>query len=87
MSIKSPFPGLDPYLQRHGGDVHQPLRPLPIPLRHGEKPILLDVQAFHDECFRKGRYDRLNYAAPLEPPLSADDDAWAKQFLAAVGKL
>jgi Protein of unknown function (DUF4058) len=66
--------------------LRQRLSPLPIPLREGEKPIYLDLQAMHDECYRKGRHDRLNYSVPPVPPLSADDDAWAKQILAAAGK-
>jgi hypothetical protein len=59
---------------------------LPIPLRRHEFPIYLDLQAIHDECFRKGRYDRLDYSEPPEPPLSADDEAWASGILIAAGK-
>ena len=69
---------------------HMPLRkrlsPLPIPLRFGEKPVVLDLQAIHDECYRKGRYDRINYAFPPEPRLSADDQTWSDQILVAAGK-
>jgi hypothetical protein len=66
--------------------LREPMPPLPIPLRQGEKPILLDLQAVHDECYRKGRYDRLNYALPPEPPLAADDDVWATSLLIEAGK-
>lgn len=60
---------------------HMPLRQrlpaIPIPLRPDDEPIMLDLQAIHDECYRKGRYDRLDYSEPLTPPLMPDDDGWA----------
>lgn len=65
--------------------LRAPLSPIPIPLRRGERPVLLNLQAIHDECYRKGRYDRLNYADPLTPPLHAQDAAWAADLAAAHG--
>lgn len=59
---------------------------LPIPLRRHEFPIYLDLQAIHDECYRKGRYDRLDYSEPPDPPLSGDDEAWVNELLIAAGK-
>jgi len=66
--------------------LRRPLGHLPIPLRRHEFPIYLDLQAIHDECYRKGRYDRLDYSERPEPPLSADDEAWANEILIAAGK-
>lgn len=63
-----------------------PLSPVPIPLRRSDKTVYLDLQSIHDECYRKGRYDRLDYAAPIQPPLTPDDAAWAQELLAAAGK-
>jgi hypothetical protein len=58
---------------------------LPIPLRQNESPVLLDIQALVDQAYATGRYDRLDYCAQLDPPLSADDTAWAEALLKAAG--
>jgi hypothetical protein len=66
--------------------LRQRLSHIPIPLRRHEMPIYLDLQAIHDECYQKGRYDRLDYSVAPEPPLSSEDDDWAIQILRAGGK-
>lgn len=51
---------------------------LPIPLRAGDPRIPLDLQALLDRAYEGGRYDRrLDYAAPLDLPLAAEEAAWA----------
>jgi hypothetical protein len=59
---------------------------LSIPLRPHEPPAPLDLQAIHDECCRKGRYDRLNYAVDPVPPLADSDHVWAGHLLISAGK-
>lgn len=134
--MKSPFPGMDPYLEQHWGDVHTSLmveidlirtghfivaalehafdskdrtpyiicirrssRPtvaevigvpfrerLPnvrIPLRPADADIVLQLQPLLDHCYHSGRYHRLDYSRPLDPPLDADDRKWADQLLEA----
>jgi len=72
----SPFPGMDPWRELHWGDVHHPI--LPIPLRKGESPISLDLQAIVDDTYVRGRYESLDHALELDPPLSSEDAAWAQ---------
>jgi len=59
---------------------------LPIPLRSHEPPIHLDLQAILEQCYRPGRYDRLNYREGATPALSEADRAWADDLLKAAGK-
>jgi hypothetical protein len=66
--------------------MRQRLPMLPIPLRHQETRVNLDLQALVEEAYTKGRYDRLDYSAELDPPLSAEDAAWAESLLKAAGK-
>jgi hypothetical protein len=64
-----------------------PLRQrLPISLRRNEPPVYLDLQGLVDHAYGTGRYDRLEYGAELNPPLSADDAVWAESLLKAAGK-
>jgi len=66
--------------------LRQRLPLLPIPLRQQESPVNLDLQALVDQAYTTGRYDRLDYTTELDPPLSADDAAWAASLLQAAGK-
>jgi hypothetical protein len=49
-----------------------------IPLRKHDADVRLDLQALVDQVYEDGRYDDIDYARRLEPPLSAEDAAWAK---------
>jgi hypothetical protein len=55
------------------------------PLRPPDADVTLDLQSLVDLCYRNGRYDDIDYRAPLQPPLEAADAAWAKSHL-ALGK-
>lgn len=66
--------------------LRQRLPVLPVPLRPQESPVNLDLQALVDQAYTTGRYDRLDYGAALDTPLSAEDAAWAEALLKAVGK-
>ena len=69
----------------YGFPMRARLPSLAIPLRPQDPPIALDLQAILDQCYAKGRYDRIDYARDPEPPLSAEDAAWARELLAAAG--
>ncbi len=59
---------------------------IPVPLRGTDRPILLDLQALMDQCYRNGRYDDIDYAQPPSPPLTAGHAEWADALLKAAGK-
>jgi len=52
-----------------------------IPLRPNEADVVVDLQPLIDQCHERCRYHLLNYQQPLEPPLQAEDCAWAEQLL------
>lgn len=57
-----------------------------VPLRDGDADAALDLQAALDRCYRAGRYDSLDYAAPAEPPLAGDDARWVDELLREAGR-
>jgi hypothetical protein len=50
-----------------------------IPLRPADADIVIRLQPLLDECYRRGRYDSIDYTRPLDPPLEGDDLAWAME--------
>jgi hypothetical protein len=66
--------------------LHLPLPGLKIPLRYDEEPVLLKLQDLHDQAYRDGRYDDINYRKPPEPPLPPELELWADGLLRATGK-
>ena len=54
-----------------------------IPLRPTDADVPLDLQALVDSTWRNGRYWQTDYARPLDPPLPAEDAAWAAGRIAA----
>ena len=54
---------------------------IPIPLRPQEKRIRLDLQALIDQVYQAGRYNDLDYAQSLDPPLSPEQTAWLHTLL------
>ncbi|MBA3316173.1 MAG: DUF4058 family protein [Planctomycetota bacterium] len=56
-----------------------------IPLRRQDRDVVLELQPLIDQCYARGRYDRINYAEDLDPPLSAEDAAWMGERLRAAG--
>ena len=59
---------------------------LKIPLRQTDPDALLDLQALIDQAYRMGRYDDIDFAKVLEPPLNAEDEAWTNELLKGIGK-
>lgn len=44
-----------------------------VPLRPADVDVLIDLQPLIDQCHERGRYHRLDYQAPLVPPLADED--------------
>jgi hypothetical protein len=62
-----------------------PLRlPLPnirIPLRPSDEDVVLRLQPLIDDCYRDGRYQRINYRVEPVPLFGEEDAAWLDQLL------
>lgn len=67
----------------YGATLREPLPTIPIPLRPKDREIALNLQELIDQCYERGRYFKIDYQRPLEPPLSAEDAAWANQTIQA----
>lgn len=79
--MKSPFPGMGPYLELRWEGVHQALI---VYARDAIQPRLPDdLWALAEE---RVYVDLENYSVALEPPLSGEDSAWAAALLKAAGK-
>lgn len=65
----------------------QPLPTLPIPLTAGVADVGLDLQAVFARTYDAALYARrVDYAAPCDPPLSAEQQAWASAILSPGGQ-
>lgn len=62
--------------------LRERLPAISIPLRRGDPDAWLDLQGLVDQVYEDGRYDDIDYASPLDPPLAPADADWAKQVLA-----
>ena len=57
-----------------------------VPLDPGVPLVPLDLQPLLDRAYDTGRYPRLvRYHAPCDPPLTAEQEAWAEGILRAKG--
>ena len=65
--------------------LQQRLRAIRIPLRRGDRDIVLDIQRLIDQAYRNGRYDLTDYRKHCIPPLEGEDAAWADPLLRAAG--
>jgi hypothetical protein len=66
-------------------ELREPLPVVPIPLRHGEPEIALELQPLIDLCCQHSGLRTQHYARPLHPPLAAADAEWAAERLRAAG--
>jgi hypothetical protein len=56
---------------------------VPIPLRTGEPDAQLDLQAILHQQYDAVGYGYIIYDGAPEPPLTADQEQWARHFLPA----
>jgi len=59
---------------------------VPIPLRASDGDVLLSLQPLLERAYTAGAHDDIDYSKPLDPPLSAEDEAWADQLLRSAGR-
>jgi hypothetical protein len=53
-----------------------------VPLRRGDPVVTLDLQSLIDRVYKNGAYGvDIDYAKPLDPPLTGDDGQWADRLL------
>jgi len=65
--------------------LRRPLPPVPIPLAGDDPDVMLDLQAAFSAAYDRAGYDySLDYDAPVAPPLTETDEAWAQQTLDSV---
>jgi hypothetical protein len=62
------------------------LPPVPVPLRKNEPDIAVDLQAIIERAYTAGGHDDIDYRKPPEPPLEAEDAAWAEALLKEAGR-
>jgi hypothetical protein len=61
--------------------LRDPLPIIPIPLREGDTDAQLDLQAALHHVYDAARYENYIYDSTPQPPLSSEDQAWAKALL------
>ena len=72
----------------YGLPLRERLPGVRIPLRNGDPDVVLDLQSLVDLAYEAGAYGRsLDYARPLDVPLSPDDAEWAYGLLRAAGRV
>jgi hypothetical protein len=69
-------------LEYYAMPLRKRLVDLLIPLRKSDADVTLQLQNLIDEVCRRGRYDDIDYAVPLDPPLTADDASWVAEITA-----
>jgi hypothetical protein len=62
-----------------------PLTNIPIPLRPSDRDVVLQIQPLIDDCYRDGRYQRINYRLEPVPRLGEGDARWTDQLLREKG--
>jgi hypothetical protein len=64
--------------------VRDAIPPFPVPLRRGEEEPTVELGDLLRALYDRAGYDlRVDYNRPPEPPLAADDAAWAAGLLQA----
>ncbi len=67
--------------------LREPLPRIAVPLRPCDHDVVLDLQAVFNQAYERGRYERTDYRQQLDPPLSTEDAAWARDLLRKAGRL
>lgn len=76
--------------QQHLAEIYrtslqEPLPTIRIPLRKGDKDVLLTLQALIDTTYVNGGYEDIDYTQDPHPPLAGPDADWADQRLREKG--
>ena len=58
---------------------------IPIPLRAEDKDAVLQLQPLLDDCYRDGRYHRIDYRAEPTPRLAESEACWMDSVLREKG--
>lgn len=67
-------------------DLHARLPRVSVPLLAGDA-VALDLQTVFADIYEKGAYARrIDYGAPPDPPLTAEQEAWARDALSRVAR-
>jgi Protein of unknown function (DUF4058) len=80
-------PGIDDLIAVYLLPLDKPLKPMRIPLRPKDADVVLDLQPLVKQAYARGRYDRLDYSRPLDPPPDKEEAAIIERFLQQAGKL
>jgi hypothetical protein len=62
-------------------DLRDPLPTVAVPLRAGDNDARLDLRAILDRVYDESGYQFYLYLHEPDPPLSADEAAWARALL------
>lgn len=62
--------------------LREPLPVIRIPLRKGERDVLIDLQPLVDRVHQAGRYDMLDYQRLPDLPLPPEDQDWLRERIA-----
>ena len=90
--MKSPFPGMDPYLEQRWRDLHTRLVHYSCDEIQTRLPTdlfahVLNLQSIVEMCYAKRRYETLiAYQQDPDPPLEGHDAEWADSFLRTAGR-
>ncbi len=78
----SVYRGANPLMtEYYAAFLRDPLPKISIPLRATDRDVSMELQALLNDCYRRRRYDDIDYHQPLHPPLPAEEAAWADALL------
>lgn len=77
--------GIDFRLYAFGLRERLPVLPIPLRWEEKEEDTRLDLQPLHDQAYRDGAYDDIDYSVEPEPPLPPADAEWADALLRRAG--
>ncbi|MBI4783037.1 MAG: DUF4058 family protein [Oscillatoriophycideae cyanobacterium NC_groundwater_1537_Pr4_S-0.65um_50_18] len=72
-----------PRAQLYAFNLRHPIPSIPIPLQQNEQEPPLDLNTVLHNLYDRARFDlRLNYKQPPAPPLTVENEQWAKDLIA-----
>lgn len=72
-----------PSAQLYAFNLRHPIPSIPIPLQQNEQEPPLDLNTVLHDLYDRARFDlRLNYKQPPAPPLTVENEQWAKDLIA-----